>query len=76
MPINQADARQLASVILAAYFEDYDTIANLLRPLRQQWPTIDWMAALGDVARTHQAFVDSGLSVEWWLAVVDARSTP
>jgi len=74
MPINQADARQLAQVMLTAYGEDYETIAAILRPLRVQWPTIDWMGALTDIATTHQLFIDHGLSIAWWLAEVEARS--
>lgn len=73
MPINAADARQLARVILAAYAEDYATIADILRPLIVQWPSIDWMGALTTEALAHPAFAASGLSVQWWLDEIDRR---
>lgn len=76
MAINAADARQLARVILTAYFEDYATVAAILRPLRTEWPTIDWMGELTTVALAHQPFIDSGLSIQWWLDEVDRQSTP
>jgi hypothetical protein len=76
MAINAADARQLARVILMAYFEDYQTVAAILRPLRTEWPDIDWMAELSTMALTHQPFIDSGLSIQWWLDEVNRQSTP
>ena len=76
MPINAADARQLCQVMLDSYAEDYDVIGKILLPLRQRWPTIDWMAELTTQAQSHQPFIDGGLSVAWWLAEVDRRSTP
>ena len=74
MAINAADARQLARVILIAYFEDYQRVAYLLKPLRQEWPTINWMAELTTIATTWQPFLDSGLSIQWWLNEVDRLS--
>jgi hypothetical protein len=76
MAINAADARQLARVILMAYFEDYQTVAAILRPLRVEWPTIDWMAELTTIATTWQPFLDSGLSIQWWLNEVNRQSQP
>lgn len=76
MPINASDARQLSKVILNAYFEDYSTVAAILKPLRAQWPTIDWMAELSTMALTHQPFIDSGLSIQWWLDEVNRQSQP
>jgi len=76
MAINAADARQLARVILLAYREDYTTVAAILAPLRVEWPSIDWMTELTTIATTWQPFLDSGLSVQWWLNEVDRRSQP
>lgn len=76
MAINAADARQLARVILLAYFEDYMTVAAILKPLRTEWPTINWMTELTTIATTWQPFLDSGLSIQWWLNEVDRRSQP
>ena len=75
MPINQADARQLAQVMLLAYGEDIEQVVAILRPLIAQWPSIDWMGELRTVAATHQGFIDSGLSVQWWLNEVERRLT-
>ncbi len=76
MAINAADARQLARVILMAYFEDYTTVAAILKPLRAEWPSINWIGELTTIATTWQPFIDSGLSVQWWLNQVDLLSQP
>ncbi len=76
MAINAADARQLARVILMAYGEDISTIASILRPLRTEWTSINWMAELTTMAEAYQPFRDSGLSVAWWLSEVDRQSQP
>ena len=75
MAINAADARQLARVILTAYGEDYLLVGAILKPLRSNWPTIDWMTELTTIATTWQPFIDLGLSVDWWLAEVNRVST-
>ena len=75
MPINQADARQLAQVMLLAYGEDIEQVVAILRPLTVQWPSIDWMGELRTVAATFQGFIDSGLSVQAWLNEVQRRLT-
>lgn len=74
MAINAADARQLARVILMSYGEDVSTVAMILKPLRAQWTTIDWMSELTAIATTWQPFLDSGLSIQWWLNEVDRQS--
>jgi hypothetical protein len=76
MAINAADARQLARVILLAYFEDVQTIAMILKPLRTEWPSINWMTELTAVATQWVPFQQSGLSVDWWLNEVDRLSQP
>jgi hypothetical protein len=76
MAINAADARQLARVILMAYFEDIEQVAAILKPLRAQWTNINWMTELTTIAETWQPFLDSGLSIQWWLNEVDRRSQP
>jgi hypothetical protein len=76
MALNAADARQLARVILMAYAEDYSTVAAILKPLRVQWPSINWMTGLTAIATTWQPFLDSGLSIQWWLDTVDLMSQP
>jgi hypothetical protein len=76
MAINAADARQLSRVILMAYFEDYSTVAKILRPLRTEWPSINWMTELTAIATTWQPFLSSGLSILWWLSEVDRQSQP
>jgi hypothetical protein len=74
MAINAADARQLARVILMSYDEDYSRVAMLLKPLRAEFPTINWMTELTAIATTWQPFLDRGLSVQWWLNEVDRLS--
>ena len=76
MAINAADARQLARVILMAYGENYQLVGIILKPLRTEWPSINWMTELTTIATTWQPFLDSGLSVQWWLNEVDLLSQP
>lgn len=76
MAINAADARQLARVILMAYGEDVQVVAMILKPLRVEWPSINWMTELTAIAVTFQPFLDSGLSIQWWLNEVDRLSQP
>ena len=76
MALNAADARALARVILMSYGEDYDVVASILKPLRVQFSSINWMAELTTIATTWQPFLDSGLSVQWWLNEIDRRSQP
>ena len=76
MAINAADARQLSRVLLMAYGEDINTVAMILRPLRTEWTTINWMVELTAIATTWQPFLDSGLSIQWWLNEVDRQSQP
>lgn len=76
MAINAADARQLARVILMAHREDYRVVASILRPLRTEWPAINWIGELTTIATTWQPFLDSGLSIQWWINEVDRLSQP
>lgn len=76
MAINSADARQLARVLLLAYGEDVSTVAMILKPLRTEWSSINWMTELTAVATTFQPFLDQGLSIDWWLSEVDRMSQP
>jgi hypothetical protein len=76
MPINNADARQLSRVMLMAYGEDLSTVAGILRPLRTEFRTINWIAELTTIATNWQPFLDSGLSIQWWLNEVDRQSQP
>ena len=76
MPINATDARALARVILMAYIEDVQTIALMLKPLRAQFPGINWIQELTTVATSWQPFLDSGLSIQWWVNEVDRLSQP
>jgi len=76
MAINAADARQLARVILMAYGEDVTRPALILKPLRAEWPSINWITELTTIATTWQPFIDSGLSIQWWLDEVARQSQP
>ena len=76
MAINAADARQLARVILMAYGEDYSIVATILQPLRTEFPSINWIAELTTIAMNWQPFLDSGLSIQWWINQVDLMSQP
>ena len=76
MPINNADARQLARVILMAYGDDLQTIGLILRPLRTEFPTINWMAEFATIATNWQPWIDSGLSIQWAINEVDRLSQP
>jgi hypothetical protein len=76
MPINNADARQLSRVLLMAYFEDVSTIAAILKPLRTEWPSINWITELTTVVMSWQPFLDSGLSLQWFVNEIDRQSQP
>lgn len=76
MAINAADARQLSRVILMSYGSDYELVGALLKPLRTEFPTISWIAELTTIAMNWQPFLDSGLSIQWWINEVDRLSTP
>jgi hypothetical protein len=76
MAINTADARRVARVILMAYGESVSIVALILKPLRTEWPAINWMTELTAIATTWQPFLDSGLSIQWWLNEVDRQSQP
>jgi len=75
VPINAADARQLAQVMLKAYGEDYGLIGSILKPLRTDFPGINWMNELTTIALAWQPFIDSGLSIQWWLDQVNRLSS-
>ena len=76
MAINSADARQLCRVLLMAYGEDVATVALILRPLRIEWPSINWMTELAAITQNWQPFLDGGTSIDWWLNEVDRQSQP
>ena len=59
-----------------AYAKDYDTVAAILRPLRTEFPTINWIGELTTIATTWQPFLDTGLSIQWWINEVDRLSQP
>ena len=59
-----------------SYGENYDLVAQILKPLRIEWPNINWMTELTTIATNWQPFLDRGLSVDWWLNEVDRLSQP
>lgn len=60
--------------VLEAFGEDALSVGRMVRRLIVNEPSIDWLAELSRVAEAYQPFIDSGLSVEWWLSEVERQA--
>lgn len=67
MAITTAERQAIMRAVLLAFGEDYQAMGRLVHFLRLQAPTIDWPAVLTTMASAWQPFIDSGLSVTWWV---------
>lgn len=70
MAITPAEGNALVTCLLLALGEDYPAMGRLIYHLRLQLPAVDWETVLTNIASTHQPFIDSGLSIDWWVAEV------
>ena len=70
MAINNAEKNALVRAILLAFGEDYQAMGRLIHYLRLDLPAIDWPTTLATIAASWQPFIDSGLSIDWWVSEV------
>ncbi len=70
MPLNASEGNTIVTAFLLAFGEDYSSMGRLVYYLRLGMPTFNWAAFLADRAANHQPFIDSGLSIDWWVAEV------
>lgn len=60
--------------MLEAFGEDALSVGRMVARLIANEPSIDWIGELSSVAEEYQPFIDSGLSVEWWLSEVERQA--
>ena len=65
--VSQAERRAAMDILLQTYGEDYQQAATVMRYLTAAIPGMDWMNYLRQRAAIYQPFIDSGLSINWWL---------
>ena len=70
MAITPAEGEAIVDAVLDAFGEDYPTMGRLIYHLRLALPSVNWEALLASRAATHQPFIDSGLSIDWWVTEV------
>lgn len=68
--VTPLERNALVTCLLLALGEDYPAMGRLIYYLRLQLPAVDWQDALTTIAASHQPFIDSGLSIDWWVAEV------
>ena len=67
MAINAAERNALIRSLLSAFGEDYSAMGRLIYYLRLELPAVDWPTVLATIAANWQPFIDSGLSIQWWV---------
>lgn len=67
MAINAAERNALVRCLLSAFGSDYDAMGRLVYYLRLELPAVDWPTVLATLASGWQPFIDSGLSITWWV---------
>lgn len=67
MAITIPEKNALVRCILSALGEDYPAMGRLIYYLRLELPAVDWPITLGTIAAAWQPFIDSGLSIDWWV---------
>lgn len=70
MAITPTERNALVGCLLNAIGEDYPAMGRLVYYLRLEFPALDWENTLTSIATTHQPFIDSGLSIDWWVTEV------
>ena len=68
--MNAADRLAVVTSIFDAFGEDYDQMGRLVHHLQINLPGEDWATIIGDFAAAYQPFIDSGLSIDWWVTTV------
>ena len=67
MAINPSERNALVRSLLLAFGEDYQAMGRLVHYLRLELPAVDWPTTLANIAAAWQPFIDSGLSIDWWV---------
>jgi hypothetical protein len=67
MAINAAERNAFVRSLMSALGEDYSTMGRLVYYLRLELPAVDWPTVLATIATNWQPFIDSGLSIDWWV---------
>jgi hypothetical protein len=70
VPLNANEGNAVVTAFLNAFGEDYGAMGRLVYYLRLAMPGFDWAGFLADRAANHQPFIDSGLSIDWWVTEV------
>jgi hypothetical protein len=74
MALNAADRLAFVTAIFDTWGEDYDQMGRLVHNLQLNLPGEDWEAAITTFAASYQPFIDSGLSIDWWVQTVMDRA--
>lgn len=67
MAINPAEGNALVRCFLSAFGTDYQAMGKLVYYLRLELPAVNWPVILATIASSWQPFIDSGLSIDWWV---------
>lgn len=67
MAITPTERNALVRCLLSAFGEDYSAMGRLVYYLRLELPAVDWPTVLANIASNWQPFIDSGLSIDWWV---------
>jgi hypothetical protein len=70
MAIGTTDRDLLITTLFEMAGEDPSAMGRILARLEVRFPAIAWRARGVVLARTHQPFIDAGLSIDWWTAEV------
>ena len=74
MAITPTERNALVRSLLLAFGEDYQAMGRLVHYLRLELPAVSWPTVLGTIAATWQPFIDSGLSIDWWVSEVERQA--
>ena len=66
--MNAAERQAVVTSIFDAYGEDLEQFAKLVYRLEVNVPGEDWQTYITAAASAYQPFIDSGLSIDWWVA--------
>ncbi len=67
MAVTPSERNAVVRALLEAFGEDYGAMGRLVHYLRLELPGLDWPTTLSTIASNWQPFIDSGLSIDWWV---------
>lgn len=74
MAITIPERNALVRCLLSAFGSDHAAMGRLVYYLRLELPAVDWPTTLATIAAAWQPFIDSGLSIDWWVNTVMAHA--